>query len=211
MPTEYKLLYKRKLPHYQPKDSVFFVTFRLSFNLPQAHKTKYIIYKSAVENMGKEHPNNPDLKHDNQKRLFAFYDNLINDVQTNVSLTDNPIIAKVIYDKILSLHNEKYYLYAFTIMPNHVHLLYKPVTVEGIPLPLSQIMHSLKGGTAFDINKLSNRKGRLWMREYFDYMIRSEQELINIIDYIRNNPVKAKLVNVCEDWQWTWLNPDLLS
>jgi len=49
----------------------------------------------------------------------------------------------------------------------------------------------------------------LWNREYFDHWIRDQQELVNVIQYIRNNPVQAKLVTDARDWQWTWLNPEL--
>ena len=31
---DYTLRYKRKLPHFQPVEGVFFVTFRLAFGLP---------------------------------------------------------------------------------------------------------------------------------------------------------------------------------
>ncbi|MCK4339228.1 MAG: hypothetical protein KAW87_04490 [Candidatus Cloacimonetes bacterium] len=32
---EYQFYYHRNLPHYQPKDGVFFITYRLAFSLPQ--------------------------------------------------------------------------------------------------------------------------------------------------------------------------------
>jgi len=30
----------------------------------------------------------------------------------------------------------------------------------------------------------------------------------NIFEYIRNNPLKAGLVNDASDWSWTWINPE---
>jgi putative transposase len=208
---DYKLHSKHKLPHYQPKDSVFFITFRLAFNLPQTYISKYNLYKAELEKQEAEHPNNPSIKHDNQKRLFGLYDTLLDSAPAEINLTSYPAIAKIIFDKLVSLHNQQYYLYVFTVMPNHVHLVIKPLMEMDAPIPLSKIMQTIKGSTSFEINKLLNRNGSLWMREYFDYCLRSEEELIKIIDYIRNNPVKAKLDVHCDTWQWTWLNPDLLS
>lgn len=50
---EYKLSYKRKLPHIQPKGSIIFVTFRLSGSIP----------KSVLENLKQEY--------ENHKRKFS--------------------------------------------------------------------------------------------------------------------------------------------
>jgi len=36
--------------------------------------------------------------------------------------------------------------------------------------------------------------------------VRSGREFVNIVEYIRQNPVKAGLVKEAEDWKWTWLN-----
>jgi len=52
-------------------------------------------------------------------------------------------------------------------------------------------------------------KGLLWYHEYYDYCVRTEAELIRIIEFIRLNPVKAGLVNDPGLWKWTWMNPEL--
>ena len=31
----YNFYYRRNLPHYQPKDGIFFITYRLAFSLPK--------------------------------------------------------------------------------------------------------------------------------------------------------------------------------
>jgi len=74
-------------------------------------------------------------------------------------------------------------------MPNHVHVLFQ---LE-INHPLSEVLHSWKSFTAKAINKSLGRAGTLWQPEYWDRLIRSERHLSFYIDYIRNNPVKAKL------------------
>ncbi|PKN72084.1 MAG: hypothetical protein CVU50_08865 [Candidatus Cloacimonetes bacterium HGW-Cloacimonetes-3] len=56
-----------------------------------------------------------------------------------------------------------------------------------------------------------NRTGSIWYHEYYDYWVRNQEELYRIIEYIRQNPVKAKLVDKPEDWEFTFVNPDLLS
>lgn len=96
-------------------------------------------------------------------------------------------------------------------MPNHVHILLKPNIINGGSVPVANIIRRIKGASARKINLILRREGTLWFREYYDRCARNQQELINIVEYIRQNPVKAKLVNTPELWEWTWINPDLYN
>ncbi len=144
-----------------------------------------------------------------KKKLFAYEDELYPKCEQELSLTGKPDAAKLLSELILSNNNELYYLYSFTIMPNHVHVLLKPGKADNRQVSVSDIMKKLKGVSARQINLLLNRSGTLWHREFWDYWVRNQQELVNIIEYIRNNPVKAGLVSKAEEWRWTWINPDL--
>ena len=117
-------------------------------------------------------------------------------------------------------------------MPNHVHLLLRPLEIDvvtgGCPVasaipnattggppvttavgelcdqhsPLARIMHSLKSYTAHEANKILKRTGTFWQAESYDHWVRDEDELERIVHYIRSNPVKAKLVERPEVWFW---------
>jgi REP element-mobilizing transposase RayT len=100
-------------------------------------------------------------------------------------------------------------LFAAIVMPDHVHLLLRALRDEhGWPIPLVEIMQSLKGATAHRINKLLHRSGPVWEEESFDHVLRSDESLEEKREYIRQNPVKAGLVQKPEDYRWLWLNPD---
>ena len=62
----------------------------------------------------------------------------------------NGIVLKYLYDFLIEKNNELYKLAAFNIMPNHVHLLFKPI------LQLTNAMQKLKGTSAYQINKMLN-------------------------------------------------------
>ena len=81
-------------------------------------------------------------------------------------------------------------------MPNHVHILLTPMP----DVTVSDIMHSIKSYTAHEANKLLNRKGQFWAKEYFDRYIRDYRHFASTIKYIENNPVKAKLCDSPEKW-----------
>jgi hypothetical protein len=79
-------------------------------------------------------------------------------------------------------------------MPNHVHAVLRPLA----EWKLDAVMHSWKSFTAKEINKAVNLKGQLWQDEYFDHIIKSNQEYEDTIVYVVENPLKAGL----SDWPW---------
>ena len=74
----------------------------------------------------------------------------------------------------------------YIIMPNHVHLLVKLDS----NYQLDQILHSWKSFTSNKINKILNKKGQFWHREYWDHIVRNEQSFHKFKEYIKNNPQK---------------------
>lgn len=105
------------------------------------------------------------------------------------------------------MHNKRYDLIAYTVMPNHVHLLVK--TYENFDL--KQIVHSWKSYTANEIKKeiagkLPALPAKVWQCDYWDRFIRDENHFKKAIEYIHNNPVKAGLVKLPEKWEWSSLN-----
>ena len=91
-----------------------------------------------------------------------------------------------------------YQLYAYVVMPNHVHILLRPC------VPLERITRVLKGFTARQANKILGRIGqRLWQEESYDHWVRNEEEFSRIEAYVEHNPVSAGLVKRAEDWPWS--------
>jgi len=207
---EYKLLYKRKLPHFQPREGIFFITFRINFPIPEKYLAAYQRYKTELELSYKDKAEESETKTIIKKKLFASIDEIYPQCTTDFSLTENAEVAAIIRDRILALQN-LYHLYTFTLMPNHVHLLLKPGLRDGIPVQVSELVQLIKGWTAREANQLIYRKGSFWFREYFDYWVRNQDELFNVFEYIRQNPVKAGLVEKAEQWQWTWVNPEYIG
>ncbi len=101
-------------------------------------------------------------------------------------------------------------LHAIVVMPDHVHLLLRPLRDhDGWPFPLVDILQCLKGSTAHRINKLLGSAGPVWEEESFDHVLRSDESLRDKCEYIRQNPVEAGLVKRPEDYQWLWVSPEL--
>jgi REP element-mobilizing transposase RayT len=101
------------------------------------------------------------------------------------------------------------HLHAIVVMPDHVHLLLRPLRDEiGWPFPLVDILQCFKSATAHRINKLLGTSGPVWEEESFDHVPRSDESLKEKCEYIMQNPVAAGLVRKPEDYRWLWVNPE---
>ena len=80
-----------------------------------------------------------------------------------------------------------YELVSFSVMPNHLHILFKQ------KMEIAKTVQRLKGGSSVNINKILQRKGFFWEKGYFDKAIRDEKHFDTVYNYIKNNAVKANL------------------
>ncbi len=110
-----------------------------------------------------------------------------------------PEIARLVEDTLVLFDPKRYRLLAWCIMPNHVHALVE--TKEGFPLV--DVLHSWKSFTSGEANKLLRRRGEFWQREYLDRYIRNATHYENVVAYIEENPVKARLARFKTDWLWS--------
>jgi REP-associated tyrosine transposase len=66
------------------------------------------------------------------------------------------------------------------------------------------LMRSLKGATAREANLVLHRTGStFWQKESYDHWVRDAAEFDRIRRYIENNPVKAGIVKMPEEFPWS--------
>jgi REP element-mobilizing transposase RayT len=111
----------------------------------------------------------------------------------------SPHIAKVVQAALLTFDAQRYKLIAWCVMPNHVHVLLE-IRAEN---RLDRIVHSWKSYSAKEANRLLERTGTFWAREYFDRYMRDEEHLARTAAYIEGNPVKAGLCENVADWRFS--------
>ncbi len=110
-----------------------------------------------------------------------------------------PDIAKLVADALQHFEGERYELRALTIMPNHVHVVVRPLS----PHTLSAILKSWKGYTALHANRLLDCQGTFWQEESYDHLCRDDDDIARCCAYTLNNPVSAGLCHDPRDWPWT--------
>jgi REP element-mobilizing transposase RayT len=110
-----------------------------------------------------------------------------------------PDVARIVQDALRHFEGARYHLLAWTIMPNHVHVVFTPLGAWAC----HAILHSWKSFTSQQIGKLLGRRGTLWARESFDHVVRSPRDLERFVTYIEQNPVAAGLCADPADWRFS--------
>jgi len=109
-----------------------------------------------------------------------------------------PPVARIVAENLRHLDGVRHELLAWCIMPNHVHTVMQLFVGQD----LHRVLHSWKSFTSKKaLRFLGCSAGTaFWQKEYFDRLIRDEEDLRDTIQYVVNNPLKAGL----KDWPWVW-------
>ena len=85
----------------------------------------------------------------------------------------------------------------YVLMPDHVHFFCAP---RGDLCKLDKFVGKWKEWTAKFAHRRCNADVPFWQTEFFDHVLRSSESYEQKWDYVRNNPVRAGLVERPEDW-----------
>ncbi len=128
----------------------------------------------------------------------AFYHVLTRGNQKQKIFKDTQDYIK--YLNILSEYKKKYpyYLYAYVLMRNHVHLL-----VESKKTPLSRIMQGINQRYTVYFNKKYNTVGHVFQGRYKSILCDRDAYLLSLVRYIHLNPVRGKTVDMPDEYKWS--------
>ncbi len=206
------ITYRRNLPHIHPENTPIFITFRLANSLP----VEIIESLRKERDAAKKKAANQSERYNADKEYFEHYDDWLDRIENTPRWLNQEEIAQIVKEKIHELAEAHYHLFAYCIMPNHVHLLIQSRLGKKLPeggttakYPITDAMRLLKGSTARNCNLQLGRSGAFWTHESYDHFIRDERELENVIAYILHNPVKAGLVGEWTDWKFSYVHPEL--
>lgn len=205
-----QFFYRRNLPHWIPRNTSIFVTWRLYGSLPQTALNQLDVLGQDLDRIPKPTDvDDIDWELRKRKKLFALYDRLLDQVVDGPTWLKIPDIANVVQEALLNKYSSFYKLWSYSVMSNHCHALLKPKLTDpenerSSPFSFADITKRIKGYSAREANKILGRTGlTFWQDESFDHWIRNPQEFNRVVEYIENNPVKAGLVIRPEDWEWS--------
>ena len=95
-------------------------------------------------------------------------------------------------------------IWAYCLMPNHVHLVAVPETQDALRRAIGEAHRRYTRR----INFREGWRGHLWQGRFASYVM-DERYLIACVRYIETNPVRARLVDKPEDWPWSSAAADI--
>ncbi|MDV2502892.1 MAG: transposase [bacterium] len=95
-------------------------------------------------------------------------------------------------------------LHAWCLMPDHLHLL---VELPGEGLSLPAWVGPFKSRTTL-LAWAIGFQGRLWQRWFFDRILRREESIERVAEYIIHNPVRKGFVETWVEYPWSGLGPE---
>ena len=182
--------YRNHLPHWEVENGTYFVTLRLHGTLPRP-------IEQQLRALRREYASDqqaPILQQNIMKHMEHWLDNL-----SDRRYLAEPAVATTVVDSIgYFQHQNIWDVLEYVVMPNHLHMLFNIMNGS-----LKHTMTSFKRWTAGQAQKALNLKQRhFWQEDWFDHWVRSHEEYLGLVDYIRLNPVKAGLVKHYQDWPY---------
>ncbi|MGA7915385.1 MAG: transposase [Candidatus Acidiferrales bacterium] len=108
-----------------------------------------------------------------------------------------PEAAGLLVKQLLDCRARGFYkLHAFVVMPDHFHALLTPA----VTVSLETAMQMIKGGSSRTIKQALNYLSPVWQKGFHDRWIRNAEEYEARLDYIRENPIVARLATKPEEY-----------
>ena len=222
----HKLQKKRKaLPHIYPVGACFFITFNIFDAIPKVYLDKLRDIRDEtlerVEHCKDINEQERELRIAAvERRYWIDYHEALDEIQEGSHLLKQKELAQIVIDKLMEYDGLYYTLCAYVIMGNHVHILIdfkiqleNENTIHSKYMNVDKVLQLIKGGSAKTCNDWLRSHNlptyeHIWFRESYDRYIRNDQHYSNSLNYILNNPIKAKL---CTDWRnypFCWAKAD---
>lgn len=196
-------LYKEVIPSDQKVQMLELLTLPLNDNIESQSilllRQEYL-YKSKLLNQ-------KDLLYQSKlrklkKEYFTRMDQVLDRTVMGSSqlLEDN--VVSLIKNIFLQYDGKLFDLIAYTILPNHLHVLYvaKDHAEDIVKKLTSEIALQAKLNLKDEI--------RFWDEPDHEQFLIEEDELVDLSSYIIGNPVKAGLVDYWKDWPHTYIDPE---
>lgn len=184
-----------RLPHWTQEEATYAVTFRLGDSLPKSVLDAWIREREGIVATARQLGR--PLSTVEEKRLRELHSEKVEsylDAGHGACWMNQSRIAQTVAGALKHFEGDRYDLLAWCVMPNHVHVVVRPRRGHDLP----SIVHSWKSFTANKANRLLERTGTFWQEEYYDHIIRDDDDFAHSVQYVLDNPQEANL----QGWEW---------
>lgn len=191
-------IYTRNLPHWRQAGATYFVTFHLADALPAAKRNELVSMRREWESRNPP-PRTETMWIEYAKSMFRKVEEWMDSGYGECWFLQ-PQYANELQRAILHFHQQRYEVGCFAIVANHCHLVMRPFD----DCELENEVGAIKSVVANFINKQESRCGELWQQESYDRIVRDEEHLYRVVQYIGANPRRTAISR--DKWH-RWMNP----
>lgn len=185
-----------KLPHWKQGEVPVFVTFRLADSLPQEFLERWFAEREAFLRA-----NPPPWDEATEACYHGRFSDALDehlDAAHGCCALRGTCLAEIVVGRLHHFDGQRYQLWSYVIMPNHVHVLLVLKENESLP----DTLKGWKGVSSRMIHKEGlSELNPFWQPDYFDRLIRSPEHFETVRAYIRDNPSKAGLTSGFIFWE----------
>lgn len=127
----------------------------------------------------------------------GIYHIMLRGVNRQEIFLDNQDYFKFIKELKITKEKYDYEIYAYVLMPNHVHLEIKEKENS-----ISKIIHRVAVSYSIYFNKKYERIDHVFQDRYNSKVVESDEYLLKLMRYIHQNPEKAN-ISKTEDYRWS--------
>ena len=116
-----------------------------------------------------------------------------------------PSAAEVVIDSLAHVRRQgQIKLLAFVVMPDHYHAVFSLLPGHD----LSDLMRRIGSYTANRIRRMLDLDHPIWQADgFYDRACRDDKEVLDAVEYVRDNPVRKGLIAVPEEWPFSSAHP----
>lgn len=195
--------WQQRLPHWEVEGGRYFLTLHVAGAIPAAGRERLRRMARQLAACDVRHTPRWLRIH---RMVFREIERWLDRAVAGAWLA-HPDVAAAIIEAICDRSRRcQWQVFEYVVMPTHLHLFCE-LGSQGLKCSLEDF----KRWTGQRAAKILGHGGRrFWQREWFDHWSRSDEQDERIVAYIRNNPVKAHLVERYTDWpygSWSCTRP----
>jgi 1-hydroxy-2-methyl-2-(E)-butenyl 4-diphosphate synthase len=171
------------LPHWRIPGATYAVTFRTKDSLPASVLQEYERAKSLlIERIER----GEQLREEIRALTESLIEPALHAAEGPRPLAD-AAVAAMVESTLKHFDGDRYDLLAWSVMPNHVHVLLTPRNGH----ELEKIIQSWKTHSATQANRMLGESETFWQEDYYDHIVRDGEDLKHQVSYILANPRKG--------------------
>lgn len=194
---------------YRLEGAYFFMTFHLKGAI-EGEQRKQITHLKSLLDITYDNPQRTsEFQLQVRRKLFRTYENMLEKCDRSSMLLQQYPVARQLRQVIMEEHRKSMDVLAFSILPNHVHIVCEILDDQQGGNPWSDLARRVKSQSARKINEILKTSGSFWDALNYEHPVEDDQVLLRIIRYVVANPVRLGIANVGNAWKWTYVKPEI--